>query len=114
MVTDTYLLTIPLPMLWAANLKPFKKIGLMILFSGGIFVIACAILRCVLIVTVSFPVVIPWFDTQLIADERYSIGSYQRRPTSWLLGCPRNFRCRRHHESSDDIPTYKTSSRPLH
>ena len=51
-VTDLYLLSIPLPMLWAAALKPLKKAGLMVLFGGGILVIACATLRCVLIITV--------------------------------------------------------------
>lgn len=38
-------------MLWKANLRPAKKVGLMVLFSGGIFVTTAAILRCVLIVT---------------------------------------------------------------
>lgn len=50
--TDLYLLSIPLPMLWAAALKPLKKAGLMVLFGGGVLVIACATLRCVLIITV--------------------------------------------------------------
>ncbi|GAB7324987.1 hypothetical protein MBLNU13_g08792t1 [Cladosporium sp. NU13] len=49
--TDLYLLSIPLPMLWAAALKPLKKAGLMVLFGGGVLVIACATLRCVLIIT---------------------------------------------------------------
>jgi len=40
-------------MLWAAALKPLKKAGLMVLFGGGVLVIACATLRCVLIITVS-------------------------------------------------------------
>ena len=47
-----YLLSIPLPMLWKSSLRPVKKVVLMILFGGGILVIACATLRCVLIVTV--------------------------------------------------------------
>jgi hypothetical protein len=47
-----YLLSIPLPMLWMSSLRPAKKVGLMILFGGGFLVIACATLRCVLIVTV--------------------------------------------------------------
>lgn len=38
-------------MLWKANLRPAKKVGLMVLFSGGIFVTTAAILRCVLIIT---------------------------------------------------------------
>ncbi|CAK7216060.1 hypothetical protein SBRCBS47491_002703 [Sporothrix bragantina] len=50
-LTDIYLLSIPLPMLWKANLRPAKKMGLMVLFSGGIFVTMAGILRCVLIVT---------------------------------------------------------------
>ncbi|XXH01068.1 hypothetical protein Hte_007419 [Hypoxylon texense] len=50
-ITDLYLISIPVPMLWQSSLKPAKKIGLIILFSGGLFVVACAILRCALIVT---------------------------------------------------------------
>ncbi|KJZ74262.1 hypothetical protein HIM_06268 [Hirsutella minnesotensis 3608] len=49
--TDLYLISIPLPMLWQSTLKPMKKIGLMMLFSGGLFVVVCATLRCILIVT---------------------------------------------------------------
>lgn len=52
-VTDLYLISIPVPMLWQSSLKPVKKFGLIILFSGGLFVVACAILRCALIVAVS-------------------------------------------------------------
>ncbi|KAK0643835.1 hypothetical protein B0T16DRAFT_392298 [Cercophora newfieldiana] len=48
-ITDLYLLTIPIPMLWKASLRPAKKAGLMILFSGGIFVMVAGILRCILI-----------------------------------------------------------------
>lgn len=40
-------------MLWQSAPKPAKKVGLIILFSGGILVIVCAILRSVLITTVS-------------------------------------------------------------
>ncbi|KAI8630336.1 hypothetical protein F5Y19DRAFT_429732 [Xylariaceae sp. FL1651] len=50
-VTDLYLLSIPIPMLWQSSLKLPKKIGLIILFSGGVFVIVCAFLRAALIVT---------------------------------------------------------------
>ena len=55
--TDLYLLSIPLPMLWAAALKPLKKAGLMVLFGGGVLVIACATLRCVLIITVRLGII---------------------------------------------------------
>ncbi|EFX02433.1 hypothetical protein CMQ_2482 [Grosmannia clavigera kw1407] len=50
-ITDVYLLSIPVPMLWAANLRPTKKLGLIVLFSGGAFVTVAGILRCVLILT---------------------------------------------------------------
>lgn len=40
-------------MLWKARLPWWEKIELLVLFSGGIFVMAAGILRCVLIVTVS-------------------------------------------------------------
>ncbi|KAK0715575.1 hypothetical protein B0H67DRAFT_490425, partial [Lasiosphaeris hirsuta] len=50
-VTDLYLLSIPIPMLWRASIKPVKKAGLILLFSGGAFVTMAGILRCVLILT---------------------------------------------------------------
>ncbi|KAF7174023.1 hypothetical protein CNMCM5623_006329 [Aspergillus felis] len=49
--TDVYLITIPTPMLFKARLPWREKLELFILFSGGIFVMAAGILRCVLIVT---------------------------------------------------------------
>ncbi|KAL6922877.1 hypothetical protein FSST1_000151 [Fusarium sambucinum] len=48
--TDVYLLLIPLPILWQSQIPKAKKIGLMILFSGGIFVMVAGILRAVLII----------------------------------------------------------------
>jgi len=57
--TDLYLLSIPVPMLWQSSLKPMKKVGLIVLFSGGLFVVMCAILRCVYIVTVGLPHLTP-------------------------------------------------------
>lgn len=52
-VTDIYLMSIPIPMLLKASLRPLKKAGLIFLFSGGVFVMVAGILRCVLILTVS-------------------------------------------------------------
>ena len=45
-------LSIPLPMLWSSTLKPLKKVGLMVVFGGGLLVIMCAVIRCVVIVSV--------------------------------------------------------------
>ncbi|KAH8879215.1 hypothetical protein GQ53DRAFT_855200 [Thozetella sp. PMI_491] len=50
-LTDMYLLSIPLPLLWTANISPKKKIALIILFSGVVFVIMAAIIRGVTILT---------------------------------------------------------------
>ncbi|KDN61246.1 hypothetical protein CSUB01_09843 [Colletotrichum sublineola] len=48
---NLYLLSIPIPMLWGSQLPLRKKLGLIVLFSGGIFVTMAGILRCVLIIT---------------------------------------------------------------
>lgn len=52
-LTDFYLMSIPLPLLWKARVSGFKKFALLFCFSGGLFVTVAGILRCVLIVTVS-------------------------------------------------------------
>ncbi|KAF7509357.1 hypothetical protein GJ744_008080 [Endocarpon pusillum] len=44
-LTDIYLLHIPLLMLWDAKLSRLKKFLLIVLFSGGIFIIMAGILR---------------------------------------------------------------------
>ncbi|KAJ5787858.1 hypothetical protein N7457_002848 [Penicillium paradoxum] len=49
--TDLYLISIPAPMLVRARLKWREKLELLILFSGGLFVMMAGILRCVLILT---------------------------------------------------------------
>lgn len=48
-VTDLYLLSIPLPLMWKAQLPTKQKIMMLFMFSGGFFVIACGILRASLI-----------------------------------------------------------------
>ncbi|KAK7942647.1 uncharacterized protein PG986_011760 [Apiospora aurea] len=54
-LTDIYLMAIPVPMLLHARLRTVKKLGLCLLFSGGIFVGTAAILRCVLALEPSPP-----------------------------------------------------------
>ncbi|KAF7555274.1 hypothetical protein G7Z17_g2286 [Cylindrodendrum hubeiense] len=49
--TDLYLLMIPMPMFWMARIPLRKKLGLVALFSGGLFVTMAGVLRCVLILT---------------------------------------------------------------
>ncbi|KID80978.1 polyketide synthetase PksP [Metarhizium guizhouense ARSEF 977] len=52
--TDLYLISIPVPLLWQSSMRTIKKIGLILLFSGGLLVAACAILRSSLVFTESF------------------------------------------------------------
>ncbi|KAJ5638171.1 hypothetical protein N7490_008050 [Penicillium lividum] len=49
--TDIYLISIPAPLLFKARLRWREKLELLVLFSGGLFVMMCGILRCVLILT---------------------------------------------------------------
>ncbi|KAI2715131.1 hypothetical protein CBS147332_4785 [Penicillium roqueforti] len=49
--TDLYLISIPAPMLVKARLEWREKLELLVLFSGGLFVMMAGILRCVLILT---------------------------------------------------------------
>lgn len=51
-VTDIYLITIPIPVVWKANVTKLQKLMLVLLFSGGVFVMVAGILRCVLILKV--------------------------------------------------------------
>ncbi|KAF7586030.1 hypothetical protein BBP40_009647 [Aspergillus hancockii] len=50
-LTDLYLMSIPLPLLWTVNIGIRRKITLMALFSGAAFVIMAAIIRAVTILT---------------------------------------------------------------
>ncbi|KAL3460872.1 hypothetical protein BJX64DRAFT_173943 [Aspergillus heterothallicus] len=50
-VTDLYLMSIPLPLLWTVRIGIRRKVTLMALFSGAIFVIMAAIIRAVTILT---------------------------------------------------------------
>jgi hypothetical protein len=50
--TDIILVIVPVPMFWQVGLPTKKKLGLILLFSGGLLVIVCGIIRCVLVVQV--------------------------------------------------------------
>ncbi|PWY89911.1 hypothetical protein BO70DRAFT_368545 [Aspergillus heteromorphus CBS 117.55] len=47
LVTDPYLVLIPIPMLWKSSLKLLKKIAATVVLSAGIFVLVCATLKSV-------------------------------------------------------------------
>lgn len=77
-VTDLYLLSIPLPLLWKVNISLKRKLPLMALFSGAAFVIAAAIIRAVTISTVSFPADKTICHTSRASILTKSIGRYGR------------------------------------
>tara|TARA_R110002060_G_scaffold42562_5_gene54033 strand:+ start:477 stop:779 length:303 start_codon:yes stop_codon:yes gene_type:complete len=52
-VTDLYLLIIPIPMLWGTTLRLAKKISISIVLGAGIFVLVCSLLKTVFVETVS-------------------------------------------------------------
>lgn len=77
----------------------------LIVFGGGFFVMACGILRCALILLVC-AYACRTHDPGLIV----LLGSCQRCPASWLLGCTRNLRGRGDRQYSHDLSTFPTTS----
>lgn len=56
--TDLYLIALPMPMLFRAAMPWWKRASLMTLFSLGLLIVAAAILRVVLLVSVGIPLLI--------------------------------------------------------
>ncbi|KAI3573673.1 hypothetical protein IWW34DRAFT_885649 [Fusarium oxysporum f. sp. albedinis] len=50
-LTDAYLLYIPLSLLWGVNISVRRRISLMLLFSGALFIITAGTIRAVVILT---------------------------------------------------------------
>lgn len=87
-------------LLFKARLPWREKLELLILFSGGLFVMMAGILRCILIVTVLQPAPItPTPFQQLTIPERA-----QRRLPSRQLGLPRDLRRRRNRQHPNGLP----------
>jgi hypothetical protein len=81
-ITDLYLISLPVPFLWEARMKTWKKVGLGLLFSGGFIVIAFATARCVLLVTVRL---YPPPKARCLADGRQSKGNASPVAGRWAL-----------------------------
>ena len=56
-ITDLFLIAVPMPLLWNTSMKTWKKVGLVILFSAGAVIIVFATIRVVQITKASIP---PW------------------------------------------------------
>lgn len=65
--TDAYILAIPLPIFWMAHIKLWKKLGLFVLVSGNVFIIAVAIVRVCIIVSD------PLYGSRLAAPWTYRV-----------------------------------------
>ncbi|RAH51261.1 uncharacterized protein BO95DRAFT_510276 [Aspergillus brunneoviolaceus CBS 621.78] len=50
LLTDPYLILLPIPMLWGSSLKVIKKIAATVILSAGIFILVCATLKAVFII----------------------------------------------------------------
>lgn len=59
-ITDIYLLIVPIPMLWGTTLRLAKKISISIVLGAGIFVLVCSLLKTVFVETVS-PATPNWY-----------------------------------------------------
>jgi hypothetical protein len=52
-VTDLYLIMVPLPMLWGTSLKLVKKLAATFVLGAGVFVLICSLLKTIFVTTVS-------------------------------------------------------------
>lgn len=52
-VTDIYLILIPIPLLWGSTLRTVKKVASTIVLGAGIFVLVCATLKSIFVLVVS-------------------------------------------------------------
>jgi hypothetical protein len=59
-VTDLIIMLIPAPVLVGVRTTTWKKIGLLVLFTAGFFIMIAAIIRVTMVLIVS-----RWFSTQV-------------------------------------------------
>ncbi|KAH6679973.1 hypothetical protein F5X68DRAFT_244936 [Plectosphaerella plurivora] len=81
LTTDLYLLLIPVPLLWKARMPTRKKLGLTVLFSGGLFVITAAVLRCIL--TLKNPITGPTIGASWAVREGFVAIVTSNMPMIW-------------------------------
>ena len=55
LLTDPYLIFVPIPMLWVSRLKLIKKVAATAVLGAGIFVLVCATFKSVFLLVVSSP-----------------------------------------------------------
>lgn len=52
-LTDIYLIMIPIPMLWGTKLRMVKKVAATIVLGAGVFVLICSLLKTIFVIVVS-------------------------------------------------------------
>jgi hypothetical protein len=52
-LTDIYLIMIPIPMLWGTKLRMAKKVAATIVLGAGLFVLVCSLLKTIFVIVVS-------------------------------------------------------------
>jgi hypothetical protein len=54
LVTDIYLIMVPIPMLWGTSLRLAKKVAATFVLGSGVFVLVCSLLKTIFVIVVSF------------------------------------------------------------
>lgn len=49
--TDIVIMALPIPLLWKLQVNLRKKLGFSLIFCGGIFIVVCTLLRCIICLT---------------------------------------------------------------
>lgn len=112
-LTDLYLIAIPMPMLFRAAMPWWKRAWLVGLFSLGLFVVMAAILRVVLLVSVSLqPNGSPHFHEQKLLTCVSTTGPGQWRTARWFMGSSRDIRRGCHNQSPTSLPSRQESGKP--
>ena len=100
LVTDLIIILIPIPIIWPLKISLARKLGLLLMFCAGIFVMIAAILRVYFVLSVSEPHVLQHFMSM---SSKIYIAS-KRTDCSYLV-LPRG-RCRNCRRTSYHDPTH--------
>lgn len=55
LITDLIIILIPIPIIWALRISLGRKLGLLLMFCAGVFVMVAAILRVYFVLSVREP-----------------------------------------------------------
>ncbi len=96
-VTDVMIMAIPAPVLINIQTTLWKKIGLLALFGGGVFVMVAAILRVTMVMMVSYPTYTSLNTQRHQFEPRFQVVSFRNNaqlkngPTAAIWSCREDF-----------------------